>query len=131
MLTHNNNITNIKTDWYFQKMAEVTFQCPCCFAMETLLVEDGKLINTSRWYQVDGNIFHNHCSKPSHPFAGAKVTLISDNTEYNLLKLAERSKNNIDDLAVEIGVKQITIKRWLSGKSYPNSKSRQKISSFV
>ena len=121
---------NAVVNCYYQKMAEVTFQCPCCYAIETLVVEEGRLVNTRNWHQIKGNIYHNNCPIPSRPFAGAKVPLISDSTDMVLLKLAEKNHNNVTNIASEIGVNRITVKRWLSGKSYPNKRSREKLTHY-
>jgi hypothetical protein len=78
--------------WHYVKNAEVTFQCPACFAMETLLFEEGKLVNTRRWTQTEGNIYHHNCGKPAQPFSSAKGWILSNNSDYLLLTNA-RGKN--------------------------------------
>ena len=72
--------------WYFAKSAEVTLQCSVCFAMETLLFEDGKLVNTKKWTQIDGNIYHCNCGKPAQPFGSSKGWLIPNTADKVFLK---------------------------------------------
>lgn len=60
----------------YQEYDEVTFQCPSCCAMETLLFEEGNMLNTRRWAQVEGQIFHHNCGRPAHPFASKKTWVL-------------------------------------------------------
>jgi predicted nucleic acid-binding Zn ribbon protein len=129
MLTRNSSFNY--QNCYFGQSVEVTFQCPSCFSIETLLFEEGNLVITSRWHQSGGNIYHHQCPDAARPFAGTKVTLLSSNTDYLLLKLAQRSQNSLSKIAAEIGVNQITIKRWVEGKSYPNHKSSAKLAKIL
>lgn len=123
--------TNNATTRYFRKNAEVTYQCPTCFAMETLFFEGGRLIKTRLWTQLEGNIYHHNCGRPSQPFASSKVLLLSNNTDYILSKIAFEKQKRLSKLASEIGVNRMTVKRWLAGKCYPNNESKKKLCSYA
>ncbi len=71
---------------YYIKDAEITFQCPACFAMETLSFEEGKLVNTRRWTQSEGNIYHHNCGRPAQPFSSSKAWMLSGDDGHLLSK---------------------------------------------
>lgn len=118
---------------YFSER-EITFQCPGCLAMETLFFENGQLTGTKHWIQFEGSVYHRNCKKPSQAIdinrSKQKIFLPANNTDHILLKMLISRGKKPSQIAREVGVNPITVKRWLSGKCYPNLISRQKLVSY-
>jgi DNA-binding XRE family transcriptional regulator len=110
---------------------EITVQCPRCLDIETLAIEEGRVIAVGHWRLFNGNIFHHNCEKPARMInmSGRKI-LVQPSENFDINLLFKKSGKTVKELAVHIGVSRITVKRWMSGKSRPNTRSEEKIARF-
>ena len=121
----------IKTLTEDQEDLDVTFQCPVCLAMETLVIEKRALINSRHWKQRDSAVYHRECGKPATVISMSRRQYWLPSPTANLLiKVLETKYVTVSTIAESIGVSRTTIKRWLLDKCRPNKTSRRKLSKY-
>ncbi len=123
-------VINQKLD--FRQEIEITFQCPACFAIETLFMEEGIITRTPHWTQVKDRVYHRNCRQPARLInMSRRVVLTPAGAMDVMLRFMRQRRVTPGQLASQVGVSHITVKRWISGRSRPNRTSRERIAGYM
>lgn len=116
----------------FRHEIEMTFQCPSCFTIETLFLEEGAITQTPHWTQVKGKIYHRDCRRPARLInMSRRVETLPSGTAILLARFIQRRQITLGQLAHGIGVSRITVKRWMYGRTSPNRASKERIAGYL
>lgn len=110
---------------------EVTFQCPVCLAMETLVIETRSLLDSMHWKQRDSAVYHRECNRPATVISMSRRRIwLSSPTANFLIGILETKGTTVSSIASNIGVSRTTVKRWLLDKCHPNKTSKRKLAKY-
>ena len=110
---------------------DVTFQCPVCLAIETLVIEKQSLMDSKHWRQQDTHVYHRDCGRPAAIISMSRRQIwLTSPTANFLTKILESDYVTISTIAAHIGVSRTTVKRWMLDKCRPNKTSRRKLAKY-